>query len=154
MADFIICPEVILEANKSKKYWSKLLYPFTDDENRNRVVYNDEILSMYDKIEGYHYESWIDLLIVNKKIIKITKTDESNKCIFISTCKKSYDKKLIVCEKNDCTEKDKCHECDLDEIDLINKDEAIDIIKPSNCTINIFGNKNNVTTGDSSPINN
>ncbi|WP_179337452.1 hypothetical protein [Winogradskyella ludwigii] len=145
--DYTVCSKVVNYASEDYKYAFDLLMQFTY-ENPHRVIINDEILDEYLKLAENNYviKSWITGMDYKKYWKKLTPKDKEN--IFIDTCKFSSDKKIIVNEKEDYSESDYLG------LDVFNKDEAIEHLKPTKKVKNKIiqkGKKNQMSNGNNSP---
>jgi hypothetical protein len=141
--EYTLCSKVIEKASLELKYAYDLLWHFIQ-EGPNRVAINAEILNEYLKhaensgpirewVNGMDYKGYW-------KYIPIDQSDN----VFIETCKKTFDKRLIVCEKEDY---------DADYyigLTVFNKDEAITELHQIGIVIIQIGNGNQATTGNNS----
>lgn len=142
--DYTVCKNVIDLAKTGNKY-TTLLFHFTMSNNSDKVVLNNDILEAYKESKTEMIHSWIDLmtkLMTWKKIDNVTCNCDD---IFINSCNVTYDKKLIVSEREDYTS------MQYENLDVINKDEAINILMPTS-QISIIGNGTSLTTGNNSYI--
>ena len=102
------------------------------------------ILDIYNSIGKTDKDiaSWINVMSYNSnKCWKCINCED--KPIFIETCKTTYDKRLIVSEKEDYDRSEYA------ELNVIDKDEAIDEIRPSKNVTSISGSTiNKSTIGD------
>jgi len=141
--DYTVCSKVLETASKELKYAYDLLWHFIQ-ENPNRVVINDKILEEYIKYanESGTIREWIKGMDF-KKYWKPVAIDEFEN-LFIDTCRRTHDKRLIVCEKEDY------NPINYNGITVFNKDEAISELQPAGIVINQSGNNNQATTGNNS----
>lgn len=121
--DFTVCSKVVEKASEDYKYAIELLMQFTSD-NPHKVIINDKILNDYLRIAEEHnvINTWMKFMDYKRYWKSLTPVIQDN--IYIETCKESFDKKFIVDEKEDYA-KEQCV-----DLDIINKDEAIEQLKP------------------------
>lgn len=141
MATYTICAKVLEKSDHSIQY--DLLNQFCSRHNPHKVAVNDKIRSEYNSLfnNKEFIIQWLEWINRSKYFEKIECNEDP---IFIKTCNKTYDKKLIVHSKNDYA--------DYEWLIPVDKDEAINDMEPWTTTINQFGNRNQVTTWNNSWI--
>lgn len=138
--DFTICSKVLKKASEDYKYAFDLLMQFVS-ENPHRVAKNESILNDYLVIaeNSEIIRTWISGMDFKRYWKNVEINSEGN--IYINTCKSTYDKNLVVNEKEDYLPEN------YSGLNIFNKDEAIEHIKqPSN---NISIKDSIVATGGS-----
>ncbi|MCT4560551.1 MAG: hypothetical protein N4A41_04160 [Crocinitomicaceae bacterium] len=142
--DYTICSNVIAIAKDANRYSFDLLFQFTSANNPHRVVINGKILEEYEPYKNELIRTWLDGLS-KQNFYKIIETELINN-IFIDTCRQSRDCKLIVNEKDDYSMNE------IEGLNVLNKDEAIEEIKPKLIQITQIGIGNKASTGDYSNL--
>lgn len=142
--DYTICKNIINISKNANNYTTLLLH-FTMRNNSDKVVCNKSILDSYKKFQTESIHTWIKLMDYQGSWKNISDVDCQEEDIFIHSCKLTYDKKLIVSEKEDYRIEQ------YEDLEVINKDEAICNLMPTS-QININGNHTTFTTGNSSNI--
>jgi len=125
--DFTICSRVIKTASKEYKYAFDLLMQFISD-NPHKVVTNDIILNDYKNIaiNSEIIRTWIEGMDYKGYWKNIDANFEDNP--YINLCNSTYDKHLIVDEKEDYLPENYAG------LTILNKDEAIEELKQSKIT--------------------
>ena len=120
--DFTICSKVLKTASEDYKYAFDLLMQFVS-ENPHRVAKNESILNDYLTIaeNSEIIRTWISGMDFKNywKNVEI----KSGGNIYINTCNCTYDKNLVVNEKEDYLPES------YGGLNIFNKDEAIEQIK-------------------------
>jgi len=144
--DYTICKNVIDISKNGNKY-TTLLFHFTNINNSDKVVLNNYILDSYKQFDTEMIRSWINLMtnLNTWKYIENITCNIDN--VFIDSCSITYDKKLIVSEKEDYPNSK------YNNLEVFNKDEALCNLTQTS-QININGSNHNITTGNNSNINN
>lgn len=114
--------------------------------NNNRVVVNNQILNIYKEIDISIIKEWI-ILMDNLNFWKKIDVEITSEFIFPEICKLSKHKKLFVSDYDEYRD-DICL-----NIDVLNPLDAELLLNSSGQTINITGERAQVTTGDGSDIN-
>lgn len=143
--DYTICKKVIELSKDGQGKYPQLLFHFMSN-NSNKVVINNLILDSYKRYNTSIIHTWIDLMDKQGMWKKINDPDCAESELFIKTCHSTYDKKLIVSEKEDYDVEQ------YEELDVMNKDEAYISLCSTTHVNNINGDNNSITTGNSSPI--
>lgn len=143
--DYTICAKVVQRAKLGNRYSYDLLLPLTSSNIPHRIVINDKIVEEYQKHSNEIIRTWLNGITHNEyyKIVEI----EEYKNLFPDTCRLTRDATLIVCEKEDYDENV------LNGLNVIDKDEAINDIRPNTTLISVVGDENKLSTGNNSPIN-
>lgn len=140
---FTISDRVIESAKDGNSYTANLLLPFTSASNSHTVAVNSIILDKYNLFSTHHIHSWIDLMSKLGLFRNIACTHSN---IFIETCKLTYDKRLIVADKQEYPASEYA---ELNEI--LDSDEAIvSYMTKATTTIIQTGNNNQATSGNNS----
>ena len=142
--DYTICSNLVALSSDHKKYLYDLLWKIVLNTSI-KVASNYEILSEYQSIglDSEEIRAWISGMDFNDKWKTVKIVPNSN--IYIETCKRTYDKKLIVREKEDYLG------VLYNGIDVYDKDEAIaELINPTTI-IYQQGKGNQLSTGNNSP---
>ncbi len=129
--DFTICSKVLKTASVDYKYAFDLLMQFVS-ENPHRVAKNEAILNDYLIIaeESEIIRTWISGMDFKKYWKNVEINSIGN--IYIETCNCTYDKNLVVNEKEDYLPEN------YGGLNILNKDEAIEHIKQSSNNISII----------------
>ncbi len=142
--DYVVSKK-ILECFVSDSKCSEILFHFYG-VNPDRIVFNNNILDDYARLEHENIRSWLNIIAMNTNSYrKIDCNDNFCSNEYVNVCLNTSDKKLIANEKEDY------NDTNTDDIEIFNKLEAHTAFQ-SNSTVNIRGNDARVTLGNHSNI--
>lgn len=142
----VITKNIISDAKGGNHYTYNLLFPFCSDDNPHKVAINKDILSIYSVDCTEILRTWLDGLAKSNNF-KITEPTETGSCIFLSTALNTYEKVLIVHEKEEYSSDDTTN---INQ--YLDKDEAIlHLFNSTQTTIIQSGDGNQAALGDNSP---
>ena len=96
--DYTVCSTVIKLSTEKSKYLTDFLFPLAATNCPHHILKNDKILESYGHVANEIITLWLELMNKHDCFKELGCDDEP---IFIKTCQKSYDKILIVSNKND-----------------------------------------------------
>ena len=141
MAKFVIDKKV-LEADE--RYYGSLLMPIANVRNGHTIAFNQKIKEEYLTVKKTtRLDAWLEIATATDVFKNVECAGDP---IFIKTCLETYDKKLIVSEKEDYS--------DYEGLTPIDKDEAMNQIRPANIIIIQTGDNAQATCGSGSNITN
>lgn len=143
--DYVICSKLIEEVPTNSAIAYNLLFSFLNSNSPNKVVLNEAIIDEYGTIINEIVSVWINGLVKDGLYKSVNTPDFEDGLLFIETCRQTYDKQLIVSEKEDYLEE---HYCGLN---IQNKYEAMSAFNTPINNITQIGVNNQITTGNNSP---
>ncbi|QKF76136.1 hypothetical protein [Arcobacter defluvii] len=142
--DITICKSFIENSHYNRN--TAVLFSFAG-QNNNRVVINNKILEIYKGIDISIIKEWILLMDAVGFWKKIDVEETCIENIFPNTCKASKHKILFVSDYEEYDD-NLCL-----DISVLNSLDAEHLLSSRNQTINVLGERAQVTTGDGSDIN-